>query len=400
MLLVAGLVAAGCTSTSGDDDTDSANGDGTAATAPEATGPVAPTEVLDERAFSVMVIGDETSQIDFTVPEAIPAVQGALAGLPNVEVLHCDSAADENTSQACEREAVEAGVSAVVASFGQLGQSVDILTDAGIPVIGGSAPDAPNSFSLSAGLVAYASLGTAAAEADCSRVATLYLDGAEFLADMVQQGVELGGAEEVARSAIPQDTPDIAPQVAALTGDDADCIVLSVTPTQVVQAVTALNQAGVDAQLIASGAVFTPPVVEELGDLAEGVITADVQLNPGDDDPVIDQITADIAAFDADAEVTTVAVLSWASAKLIVDALPAVRGEVTPESLTTALNGLEDAPAGGAIHPVTVEELDNPLFTRVFNTHGLLYQVTDGAPVRLTEDWFSTEPVLEVASIG
>jgi ABC-type branched-subunit amino acid transport system substrate-binding protein len=196
------------------------------------------------------------------------------------------------------------------------------------------------------------------------------------------------------------DTPDIAPQVAALTGADADCIVLSVTPTQVVQAVTALNQAGVDAQLIASGAVFTPDVVDELGDLAEGVVIADVQLNPADDDPVVDQITADMAAFDPDAEVSTVAVLSWASAKLIEDALPAVQGDVTPESLTAALNGLEDAPAGGAIHPVTVEELDNPLFTRVFNTHGLLYQITDGVPARLTEDWFSTEPVLEVASIG
>ncbi|HMG44190.1 MAG TPA: ABC transporter substrate-binding protein [Acidimicrobiales bacterium] len=390
VLLTGSLLAFGCSS---DDDT---AGDDTA----EPTGTVEPPPVTDERPFSVMVIGDETSQISFTVAEAVPAVQGALAELPNVEVLHCDSAGDANRSQECEREAVDVGVTAVIASFGQIGMDMAILTDAGIPVIGGADPEAPNAFSLSAGLVAYAGLGVAAGEAECTKIATLYLDGADFLADMVQQGAELEGVEEVARSAIPQNTPDISPQVAALAGADADCIVLSVTPTQVVQAVTALVQGGVDAQLIASGAVFPQPIIDELGDLAEGVTISEIQINPGDDDPVVDQVESDIAAFDDEAEVTTIAMLSWASAKLIIDALPAIDGDVTPQTLTAALDGLVDAPAGGAVHPVTPKELSNPLFKRAFNPWGLLYQITDGVPKRLSDDYFSLEPILDVVTIG
>ena len=78
-----------------------------------------------------MVIGDETSQISFTVAEAVPAVEAALASLPNVEVLHCDSAGDANTSIECQRKAVDAGRAAVIASFGQIGSDVKVLTEAG-----------------------------------------------------------------------------------------------------------------------------------------------------------------------------------------------------------------------------------------------------------------------------
>lgn len=418
-VLAATLIAAAC----GDDDDSSAPDDTTASAATAApTTETAATEVptsdasettvaatdttaasesgpVDERAFKVMVIGDETSQISFTVAEAVPSVQGALADLPNVEVLHCDSAGDANSNQECQREAVDAGVAAVIGSFGLIGSDVAVLTEAGIPAIGSTDPAAPNSFSLSAGLPVYASLGVAAAEAGCTKIATLFLDGAEFLANMVQQGAEMQGIEEVARSGIPQNTPDISPQVAALAGADADCVVLSVTPTQVIQAVTALNQAGVDAQLIGAGAVFPVEVLDELGDLSEGIISASVQLDPADDDPVIAEIKADVAAFDPDAPITTVGVLSWTAAKLIVDALPAIDGDVTPASLTAALSTLENAPAGGAVHPVTITDLANPLFARFYNPWGLLYRITDGVPVR-EGDYFSLVDVLNSVSMG
>lgn len=390
------LVAGAC----GGSDDDGAGSDEKGSTTTRSPGTTAPVEVTDERAFRVMVIGDETSTISFAVPEAVPAVEAAFAEAPNVEVLHCDSAGDANASLDCQRQAVAEGVTAVIATFGQIAQDVSVLTEAGIPVVGGAPPTAPNGFSLSAGLPVYASLGVAAVEAGCGSLATLYLDGAEFLADMVADGAALGGVEEAARSGIPQNTPDVAPQVARLAGSDADCVVLSVTPTQLVQAVTALNQAGVDAQLIAAGAVVTPPVVEELGDLAEGIITAEVQLSPGDDDPVMEEIRNRIAAVDPEAAVTTVGLLSWASAQLIIDALPAVQGDVTPASLTAALDDLVDAPAGGVVHPVTTKDLKNPQFARFYNPWGLLYKIEDGQPVRVSKDFFSLEETLNAVSVG
>jgi ABC-type branched-subunit amino acid transport system substrate-binding protein len=388
----------GATTTPPDAAATSAAGD---TTAPETGTPTTDADApADDRAFKVMVIGDETSQISFTVAEAVPAVEAAFAGLPNVEVLHCDSAGDSNVSQECQREAVDEGVAIVIGSFGQIGSDVTVLNDAGIPAIGGVDPASPNSFSLSAGLASYAGLGVAAGEAECTTIATLFLDGADFLANMVQQGAELQGATEVARSGIPQNTPDIAPQVAALTGVDADCIILSVTPTQVIQAVTALNQAGVTAQLIGVGAIFPPEVVEQLGDLAEGIITSEIQINPADDDPALEPLRTAMAEIDPDAPVTTLAVLSWAAANLIIDALPAIDGDVTPAALTAALQGLEDAPGGGVVHPVTMEDLASPTFPRFYNPWGLLYRIEDGQPVRLSEDYFSLRPVLEAVKLG
>ncbi len=355
----------------------------------------------DERAFKVMVIGDETSTISFTVPEAVPAVQGALDHLPNVEVLHCDSAGDANKSTECQREAVDAGVAVVIASFGQIGQDQAVLTEAGIPVIGGADANAEGAFSLSAGLASYAALGVAAGEAGCTKVSTLYLDGAEFLADMVQYGADLVGAEEVARAAVARNTVDIAPQVTALTAADPDCIVLSVTPTEVVQSVIAIDQNGSEAQVILVGAILPADVREELGELAEGILTAEIALNPADDDPVIDEIAADIAAFDDDAEVTTIGILSWASAKLVEAALLDIDGDVTPAALMESLAGLEDVEVSGAIHPFSATtKLVNPLFTSFYNPWGLLYRVEDGVPVRVTPEFFSLVESLEGASLG
>jgi ABC-type branched-subunit amino acid transport system substrate-binding protein len=429
VLIVGGLIAASCTSdatkvattgkpsadtvastgpakvpdtVAGTDSTDPAITD-PATTDPSTTGPQTPDTTPppapgDDRAFKVMVIGDETSQISFTVAEAVPAVQGALANLPNVEVLHCDSAGDTNTALDCEREAVDAGVAIVIVSFGGVGSDQSVLTDAGIPTIGGSDAKAATSFSLSSGLASYAGLGVAAGEAKCTKIATLYLDGADFLANMVKTGAELSGATEVARAALAQNTPDIAPAVATLTSANPDCIFLNITPTQVVQAVTALAQSDTKAQLIGVGAVFPPEVVSELGDLVEGVITSEIALNPADESPIIDQIASDMAPFDPKAKVTTVGILSWASAKLIEDALPAIDGDVTAASLTTALQGLKDAPGGGAIHPFTPVPIDNPLFNRFYNPWGLLYKIIDGVPVRQTPDYFSLLDTLKVAS--
>ncbi|MCU1361444.1 MAG: putative substrate-binding transporter protein component [Ilumatobacteraceae bacterium] len=365
--------------------------------APDTSAPKA----ADDRAFKVMVIGDETSQISFTVKEGVPAVQGALADLTNVEVLHCDSAGDANAAADCERKAVDAGVAAVIVSFGSVGQDQSILTEAGIPTIGsvGSA-GGTTAFSISDGLATYAGLGVAAGAAKCTKVATLYLDGADFLADMVKTGVELQGATEVARAPIAQNTPDIAPAVETLTSSNPDCIVLSITPTQAVQAVTALAQSGTTAQLIGVGAVFPPEVISELGDLAEGVLTVGVGLDPADPSPVIAQIRADMDKFDDKAPVTTVGVLSWASAKLIEDALPSVSGDVTAASLTAALQGLKDAPAGGAIHPFTAVGSTNPLFERFYNPWGLLYKIVDGVPVRQTEDYFALADGIAAAKMG
>lgn len=421
VIAVGACLAAGCSSSSSN--SGGASGDTTVTTAAAATAAVSSAATTagtdsgsattvaqvattiapaagDDRAFKVMVIGDETSQISFTVPEAVPAVEAAFAGLPNVTVLHCDSAGDSNTNQDCERKAVDQGVAIVIGSFGQIGSDVAILKDAGIPAIGGTDPSASNSFSLSAGLASYAGLGVAAGEAKCTTIATLFLDGADFLANMVQQGAALQGAKEVARSGIPQNTPDIAPQVAALTGVGADCIMLSVTPTQVIQAVTALNQAGVKAQLIGVGAVFPPEVIKQLGDLAEGIITSEIQINPADADPALEPLRTAMAKIDPKAPVTTLAVLSWAAANLIIEALPAIDGDVTPATLTTALQGLTDASGGGVIHPVTMKDLASPTFPRFYNPWGLLYQIKDGQPVRLSKDYFSLRPVLEAVKLG
>jgi ABC-type branched-subunit amino acid transport system substrate-binding protein len=339
-----------------------------------------------------MVTGDFTSTIPFTVPETVPAVKGALQGFPGVQVITCDSKGTAGAAQSCERQAVQENVSAVIIGF-KTTQTSEILNKAGIPVLGNAEPTVSNSFTAISSFASYAAMGVGLKKEGCEKLGILYLDGSDFLIDYIKKGFESQGGQEVARSAVPATAPDLTPAVAKITGSGAQCVALSLPPTQVAQAVTAIKQSGKKLQMAGISAVLTKQVLNSLGSLTDGLIIVDSQLNPNDKAPGLDAVKADMKNFDSKAPLTQVGIMTWVSAKVLGAALQKVQGPVTPVSLTAALNGLRNVDTQGVTPPWSSVELPNPAFKRYFNHYGINYKIVDGKPTR-SGDFYDLTPVL------
>jgi ABC-type branched-subunit amino acid transport system substrate-binding protein len=253
----------------------------------------------------------------------------------------------------------------------------------------------PNAFAMSNAGALYAGNGVALAKSGCKKMGILYLDGTDALVDFVKKGAESAGAKEVARAPIAANAPDLAPAISKLTGAGAQCVALSVIPSQVAQAVTAINQSGKKLTMAAVSAIVTPEVLDSLGDLANGILIVDGQQNGADkSSPGIKKVTKQIKAVDSSADITEVGLIDYISGRLIAAALKADPTATTPAALTTALNGLRDVPVEGIVHPISMVELTNPDYTRLFNHYGISYKIVKGVPTR-QGDFFDISPILQ-----
>jgi ABC-type branched-subunit amino acid transport system substrate-binding protein len=365
------LVVSGCSSSSS-----SSSGSSSASRTGSDTG------AQTQQSFKVMVIGDLTSPLGFVAPEALAAVKGYFRHVPGVEVLSCDSKGNAGASQACERNAVQKKVAAVIITFSPLYQNQAILNRAGIPTVGVTDTSSPTSFSALPSLSAYAAMGVGMAKEGCKRIGVLYLDGTETLRDTIKNAAESAGSSVAASATTPYNAPDIAPAIAKLTGANVDCIALSIAPNQVVQSVTAIKQSGKNIRIGGAAALFPPQVTSALGSSINGVLSFESNVDAMDTVPVVAKIKADMQAIDPKQTLTLLAVGGWASAKIIDDALPAVKGPVTASSLLVALNGLRNASTEGAIPPFSAVELPNPAYRRAFNHYGITYKFVNGVPKR------------------
>jgi hypothetical protein len=354
------------------------------------------TTIANDKPFKVMIAGDFTSsQIAFENPEIVPAAKAVLNSVPNLTVVTCDTKGDAGSAASCERTAVQDGVAAVIVGFGNIGQDQAILTKAGIPTIGDTDTTSATAFALANGYPLYTGIGTGLVSAGCKKIGTLMLDGTGALADSIKKGAETAGGQEVARAAIPANAPDLAPAIATLRNKNADCIALSVIPTEVVQAVTAIAQSGAPLKEAAVSAILTTDVIKSLGSSANGIIAIDPTYDGGDTtSPAILQMQAGMKAIDPKAAFSQLAVVGWAAAKLLVDALPAVQGPVTPASMLAALNGLRNASTDGVMPPFSAVELPNPLYKRAFNHFGINYVITDGK-LKRQGDFYDLAPALK-----
>jgi ABC-type branched-subunit amino acid transport system substrate-binding protein len=342
----------------------------------------------------IRIITDQSSQnLGFANPEGPASLEAALKGVPGVTVTSCDSKGTAADGEACAKQAVTDGVTAVVVGFAQ--GTTDILKAAGIPVIGNVSSTDPNAFAVSNAGALYAGNGVALAKSGCKKMGILYLDGTDSLVDFVKKGAESAGAKEVARAPIPANAPDLAPAISKLTSAGAQCVALSVIPSQVAQAVTAINQSGEKLSMAAVSAIVTPEVLESLGDLANGILIVDGQQNGADKKSAgIKKVTKQIKAVDSSADITEVGLIDYISGRLIAAALTADPTATTPAAMTTALNALRDVPVEGIVHPISMVELTNPDYTRLFNHYGISYKIVKGVPTR-QGDFFDISPILQ-----
>ena len=275
----------------------------------------------------VMLITDVTSQsLGFANPEGEASAKAALKGT-DVQLEVCDSKGTAADGEACAKKAVNDGVTAVILGFAQ--GTTDILKAAGIPVVGNSSTTDSNSFAVSSPAALYAANGVALGKSGCKKLGILYLAGTDSLVDFVKKGAASAGAKEVARAAIAANEPDLAPAISKLTGAGATCVALSVIPSQVAQAVTAINQSGKKLTMAAVSAIVTPDVLQSLGDLANGILIVDAQQNPADISAGMKKVTKQIKAVDSSADVTEVGLIDYIGGRLIAAALKTTTGDVT-----------------------------------------------------------------------
>ncbi|MCU1344703.1 MAG: putative substrate-binding transporter protein component [Acidimicrobiia bacterium] len=345
--------------------------------------------------FKVMVVTDFTSPT-FSSPESVPAVKAALKDTPGAEVVSCDSKGDQNAALACGRKAVSDGVSVVISGYSAIAADFSALTAASIPILGALGNvTAPNAFALSGGAASYGALGLAAAKGGCKRAGILYLDGnpVDYL-NLVRTGLEVGGSVEASRASVALNAPDMSAPVAKLLDAKSDCIIPIITPTQVIQALTAIKQSGANVKVAGFSAVFPKQVISSLGPLAEGVIISDSQLGADSKEPAIEKIRADITAVDSNAKTTTIGLQAWASGRVVAAAVKNADGAVDAKAMLAALNAVRDVDLNGIMHPFSAIEVKNASFNRFFNHYGLNYIVHNGVP-EANGDFYDLLPILE-----
>jgi ABC-type branched-subunit amino acid transport system substrate-binding protein len=342
----------------------------------------------------IMVAGDITSTFPFTTPEIVPTVKGVLRNLPGVQIVVCDSKGTQAGAQACELQAVQGHVAAVVSAAGYIAQNQAMLAKAGIPVIGTTDTTSADSFATTSFSALYVAQGVGLAKAGCTKVGTLFTDGQAPVADSIKQGVVSQGAQEVVRAAVPVNAADLAPSVAKITGAGADCVAVSLPPTAAAQVLTAIKQSGKTLTVAGISAVFSQQVIDSLGALTNGLLVVDSQLNQGDTSAAVQQVAADVKSESSTAPVTEFGIMAWVSAKLVAAALPKVQGAVTASSMLTALNGLRNVDLGGVIAPWSSVELNNQFYKRLFNHYGINYKIENGKAVR-DGDFYDIGPILQ-----
>jgi ABC-type branched-subunit amino acid transport system substrate-binding protein len=335
--------------------------------------------------FKVLVISDMSGgTTGFTTPEVEATVKGALKEFPAAQVTVCDSKSDPNEAKACAREAVDGGYAAVIIGYGTGSSETATLTAAGLPVLGQPNASVDGAFATASGLSVFKGMGAGLKPMKCKNYGMLALDGIDNLNDQTKAGAASVGVKEVARATVATNSPDQSPAVAKLVDAGAQCITLAMGATQLVQAMTAINQTGKNLKVMAPGAVVTKSVLDELGPLSKNLYYVTSELSPDDSDrAAFKQMRADINKVDKSEPITSIGIHSYVASKLLEEAAKNVQGDVTKESLLASLNAMKEFDAGELMGPISMTPLTNPTFKHLINPWVIVYTTKNGKVVRV-----------------
>jgi Periplasmic binding protein len=357
-----------------------------------------PAGAASGKAYKVMVIGSLSGVASYQVPEIVPAAKAFFDKAdPNVTVLSCDDQFSASDALDCEHEAVADGVSAVIGGFAELAENESILEAAGIPAIGTTDTTSSVSIALSNGTGLYAGIGVGLSKTGCTKLGILYLDGTQVLANSIVGNFKW---KSVTYSVIPANAPDLSAPVAKLAQANVQCIAISTEPNQVIQAMTAIKQAGLKNVKVAMVAeILTPQVLSALGSVSNGMISIEGNIDPLSGAPVLKTIAKAMKAVDPSAPVSAAALVSWASADVLSQAAAKIKGTVNASSMLKALNSLRNVSTDGLYPTLSMVQLKNPAFKRFFGHYAIDYQIENGKPKPLT-GWYDLTPALGKTASG
>lgn len=317
---------------------------------------------------------------------------GGLKGR-RVEVIECNDRNDPNVAQKCARTAVSEKVTAVVGGFSLFGDRIwPVLSAAKIPWIGLLAVAPQDSVNpLAYGLVGGPLLSFAPAHLagkECGSTALLLNQtGVKVAGRFNALGIKSTGHEFTTQIEVPNNATDLAPYVAQVKQSGADCLVAVPAPPQWFQLVPAMKAQGLIGKIkvyAQNPGGLTEDVVREFPQETEGWRSIgyfpNVNTSPAWAEYKKLQLGAGtlgkLESKIGDSSETR----SWVAWKVFEKVAQSVDGDVTSQSLVSALNK-SCAVTVGDLAPTFnfCKTNDDPALQRVFNTQFSYYIARDGA---------------------
>ena len=277
---------------------------------------------------------------------------GGIGGHP-IELKICKGKEDAASAADCANQFVEAKVAAVVVTnTGQGDAMAPIITKAGIPYTSysgasGSELASPNSFLWTAGFPAVLATMASHAASEGHKSVTLYV---------TDNAAALGGAKAMGEPAfkaagvelklvpVPLGTPDATPQVSAGLKDKPGAIGVVGDATMCASVLKPLKTLGTDVEKMVINYCTEDSVLDAIGkDGVEGAtMITSTDATSSDDEVVV--YKAILGKYAPDVNPIGAASAGYQSMMGFIRAAEGVQGEVTPESLITAISSAKDVP--------------------------------------------------------
>jgi branched-chain amino acid transport system substrate-binding protein len=384
------LVVSACGGSSDD-------GGATATSDPTSTSETSPAEPVTGEPIKTMTITDINSpgavypNIHITADAAQTWINenGGVAGRP-LEVIKCDSQGTADGAANCAREAVSAGVVAVVGNFNFSPDAmVEVLEAAEIPYFGNccalGAKENTSDWSFPLGSIQMYGVGEVkkAVEDGCQKIKAMIIEGAEsFWPPMQEAAARLGAADRLDPNYVtqPGTVQDQSAQVAELLAGGTDCVVSVTSETPLTAFMVAWGAAQPTAKFYGSQGNLNKVSAAGNEEILEGSVVVGVY--PDLACPVWDPYRATLEAIGADPsqDYNSLGGLgTWTAYMAFKQVAERIDGEITAKSFQEQASvGVIDLP--GMIPAVSFEDLwtQYPALLRMVNQSVTYSQITNG----------------------
>jgi ABC-type branched-subunit amino acid transport system substrate-binding protein len=311
--------------------------------------------------------------------------RGGIAGRC-IEMITCDDGGDPNEATDCARSLVDRGVVAEVndAVIAAADVVLDTFTEAGVPRLDGN--PAPVSFGSDTtftlgmgGLGNTVAMVPPLAEAGLRRFAIIRADvpGAAALQTILEPMVTAYGGEIVADIPVTVGTSDFSQFILAAQDAGADGALMAAGSEEVIQVLRAAEELDTDLQFSLSLGTVSREDVVGFGDLADQMVF-NGEVPPATSDPepypllavAVRELAASGEAVLQPDAITEAALKSWVYMYALISVIrDAELTEITPATVTEALQAATDVDMGGLTPPWTPNATSEGVFRRVSNPY-------------------------------
>lgn len=279
---------------------------------------------------------------------------GGLGG-HEIEIVRCQDKADGASAAACANQFVQEGVATIVAGQPAItDQIVPVVQGAGIPWVGSSPSGAAELGAANADFFSSGFIGLLAAEAVYAKeqgytnVTMIGSENPQLIGAVNAVGKPLFQGQGVTLDlvTVPQGTADATSQVTAATQSNPDALSIVADNTVCQSVLSGLSTIGATQPKFVNSSCVAPEVLEAVG---ESGIDGTVLFTTGDttgDDEEAQLYRAVMQEYAPDADPGGITPTGYLSMLGFVRAVNAggVTGDVTPESIATAIKAATDVP--------------------------------------------------------